>query len=215
MTDGLWNRRRILGATLALPLAGHAFAAQAPRLTPTARQTAGPFYPEIKPRDADSDLASVAGRNGRAAGELAYLVGRVLDQDGAAIAGARIEIWQCDARGHYHLRGEEVAAGADPNFQGYGAAVSGPDGTYRFRTIKPVPYPGRTPHIHAAVDAPGFPRLVTQIYLAGHAQNERDNVLASVRDPVARAGLMVGFRPAPEIEAGALRGVFDIVLARG
>lgn len=108
-----------------------------------------------------------------------------------------------------------MAAGADSNFQGYGVAVTGADGAYRFRTILPVAYPGRTPHIHVAVEANGFPRLITQMYLAGHAQNDRDSVLSSVRDPTARAGLMVGFRPAPELEPAALRGVFEIVLAKG
>ena len=79
-------------------------------------------------------------------------------------------------------------------------------------TIRPVSYPGRTPHIHFAVSGPGFPHLVTQMYIAGEPQNERDGVLMGVRDPTARSRLIVPLRPAPDAEAGALAGTFDIVL---
>ena len=98
----------------------------------------------------------------------------------------------------------------DENFQGYGQTLTDATGDYRFRTIRPVPYPGRTPHIHFAVSAPGSPRFVTQMYVAGEPQNERDGVLMGVRDPAARARLIVPFRPAAEPDA--LAGTFDIVL---
>ena len=99
---------------------------------------------------------------------------------------------------------------ADENFQGYGQTISDAAGGYRFRTIRPVPYPGRTPHIHFAVSGPGFPRFVTQMYVAGEPQNERDGVLMSVPDPDARARLIVPLEPAAE--PGALAATFDIVL---
>ena len=75
-----------------------------------------------------------------------------------------------------------------------------------------MPYPGRTPHIHFAVAAPGQRRFITQMYVAGEPQNERDSVLLGVRDPAARARLIVPLRPMPEVAQNALAGEFDIVL---
>ena len=87
----------------------------------------------------------------------------------------------------------------------------GGDGGYRFRTIKPAPYPGRTPHIHFAVVAPGAPRWTTQMYIAGEPGNQTDFLLNRVRDPERRARLIVPLRAAEDIEPGALAGRFDIV----
>jgi protocatechuate 3,4-dioxygenase beta subunit len=91
--------------------------------------------------------------------------------------------------------------------------VSGPDGSYAFRTIRPVAYPGRTPHVHFAVSAPGRSPLVTQMYVAGEPLNARDGLYASIADPRRRAALTVALEPAGGIEEGALAGVFDVVLA--
>jgi protocatechuate 3,4-dioxygenase beta subunit len=88
--------------------------------------------------------------------------------------------------------------------------VTTDDGSYRFRTIRPVPYPGRTPHIHFAIMAPGRPRLVTQMYVAGEPGNARDGVYLAIRDPAARARVTVALDPAQEPDA--LAGRFDIVL---
>ena len=138
------------------------------------------------------------------------MLGRVLDPDGRPLSGARVEIWQCDAFGRYHhpLSG----GGADPNFQGFGAANADADGAWRFRTIRPVAYPGRAPHIHFAVFPPGGERFTTQMYVAGEPLNESDTLLSRVRDPQARARLIVPLTPAEELETGALLGRFDIVL---
>ena len=127
-------------------------------LPPTPQQTAGPFYPLAFPADADNDLAQVAGRNGIAEGTVTYVTGRVLDAAGQSIPGARVEIWQCDAHGRYHyVRDDRAGRPIDENFQGYGQIITDGAGAYRFRTIRPVPYPGRTPHIHFAVTAAGLP----------------------------------------------------------
>jgi len=75
-----------------------------------------------------------------------------------------------------------------------------------------VPYPGRTPHIHFAVAVPGQRRFITQMYVAGEPQNERDTVLLGVRDPAARARLIVPLQPAPDLGREALAAAFDIVL---
>lgn len=187
--------------------------AAAAALVPTPRQTAGPFYPTELPLDADTDLVAVAGRDSPARGVVTHVFGRVMAEDGRPLARARVEIWQCDALGRYH-HPREPRGGADPNFQGYGHMVVGQDGAYRFRTIRPVPYPGRTPHIHFTLSGPGAARLTTQMYVAGEARNATDFILNAIRDPERRARLIVPLRPAPEIEAGALAGRFDIVLGQ-
>ncbi len=180
-------------------------------LVGTPRQSAGPFYPGRVPLEADADLASVAGALGPPKGIITHVIGRVVDTGGQPVSGARVEIWQCDAFGRYHhpLDG----GGADPNFQGYGFTETTADGGYRFRTIRPVPYPGRTPHIHFAVIAPGAPRLTTQMYVEGEPLNDRDFILSRITDPKARAAVIVPLVPAPEIEPAALLARFDIVLS--
>lgn len=182
-------------------------------LMPTPRQTAGPFYPEVKPLDSDADLVRVAGQAEPAAGTVTDVLGRVLDPEGKPVVDALVEIWQCDAFGHYHhpLDAARRGGGADPRFQGYGRTVSAGDGGYRFRTIRPVAYPGRTPHIHFAVTAQGF-ALTTQMYVAGEPLNETDFILSRIRDPDARARVIVPLEPAGGWETLGLIGVFDIVL---
>jgi len=208
------TRRRLLAGGLSLlALAAAEPALAALRATP--RQTLGPFYPRELPLDSDNDLTRVAGQAGEASGQAVHVFGRVVDLEGRPLAGTRVEIWQCDALGLYHHPGDR-AGRRDPAFQGYGQMTSAGDGGYRFRTIKPVPYPGRTPHIHFAVTAPGRERLVTQMYLAGHPQNQRDGIFMGVRDPAARASLLVDFTPETAAELGADDGApagrFDIVL---
>ncbi len=206
------TRRHLVGAALstaAVAVAGPALAA----LMPTPRQTTGPFYPLTKPLDSDADLVAVAGRPGPAKGIVTHVIGRVLDPGGRPVTDARVEIWQCDALGAYHHPRD--GGGRDPDFQGYGRMDAGNDGAYRFRTIRPVPYPGRTPHIHFAVTARGFPTLTTQMYIAGEPRNDGDFVLRRIADPQARASVIVALDPAPEVEAEALLGVFDIVLGAG
>jgi protocatechuate 3,4-dioxygenase beta subunit len=198
----LISRRLLLGSAAALgSVAALPVLAQA-RLMPTPPSTEGPFYPRSFPVDADADLVQVAGQGGRARGQVLYLAGKLFKHDGALISGAEIEIWQCDAGGVYHHVGS-ASRGADPNFQGYGKTRTAADGAFRFRTIKPVPYPGRTPHIHVIVAGPGLPKLTTQLYNDGEKQNERDFLFRSI-PAAARDGVLMKFRPAPQLEAGAL-----------
>jgi len=213
------SRRRLLAGSFALAAGNVASglllqgAARAAAAVLTPRQTAGPFYPVEIPADSDQNLVRVAGRPEPAAGEVVQVFGQVLDNSGRPLAGGAVEIWQCDAFGHYH-HPRDRGGSADPNFQGFGRAVLDDEGRYAFRTIKPVPYPGRTPHIHFAVSGPGIERLTTQMYLAGHPQNARDFLYASIRNPAARAAVTVAFREAPEIGPGIEAGQFDIVLRR-
>jgi protocatechuate 3,4-dioxygenase, beta subunit len=209
-------RRRRLLEGFVVSAAGFSLSrlAVAAVLPPTPAQTAGPFYPLALPRDSDSDLIHVAGRDGTAKGTVTYLSGRVLDLDERPVSGARVEIWQCDANGRYHhVRDGDVGRERDDNFQGFGQSVTDTAGGYRFLTIRPVAYTGRTPHIHFAVAAPGRRRFITQMYVAGEPQNDRDPVLRDVRDPAARERIIVPLKPAPEIGTDALAATFDIVLA--
>ena len=180
-------------------------------LTPTPRQSRGPFYPAELPLDHDNDLTRVQGRAGVARGELTDVVGRVLDASGRPVPNAQIEIWQCDVNGRYHHPGDRRHVPMDADFQGYGATISQQDGAYRFRTIKPVAYPGRAPHIHFAVHGAGFDTLVTQMYVAGAPENEGDFLLNRVRDVEARKALIVDL--GLDTESGVLKGQFDIVVA--
>jgi protocatechuate 3,4-dioxygenase beta subunit len=216
MADGVdRTRRRILGTgltALALLTAGRPLPARAQQLLRTPRQSRGPFYPLELPLERDNDLVTVGGRTGLAQGEITNVVGRILDEAGRPIRQARVEIWQCNAHGRYHHPWDRREAPLDPNFQGYGQSVTGADGGYRFRTIKPVPYPGRAPHIHFAVSGPDFEPLITQMYVAGAPENARDFLLTAIADPTARQRLVVPFeRPAGSAE---LLAQFDIVLAR-
>ena len=166
------ERRRILvwlGASALAPLAPTPTLADDRK--PTPRMTEGPFYPTSLPTDTDGDLTKVAGQPRAAEGTPLEVTGRVLDRSGRPRANARVEIWQCDAQGQYHHVGQ---AAGDPAFQGFGAVTTDAEGRYRFRTIKPVPYPGRTPHIHFAVLENDKRRLVSQMFIEGEPGNERD-----------------------------------------
>jgi protocatechuate 3,4-dioxygenase beta subunit len=193
-------------------LACAALPASAQSLVPTPKQTEGPFYPDRLPLDQDNDLTMVTGHHAPAAGEITDLTGRILDVRGNPLRGVIVEIWQVDNNGHYiHTADAGAGAGNDANFQGFGRFETGQDGAYRFRTIKPVPYPGRTPHIHVKLRKGGRELLTTQMYVQGHALNERDGVLRSIRDLSQRASVLVPFLPSNE-RPGELAARFDIVL---
>lgn len=208
MTQPRLLRRPLLGAALLLPLP-----ALAQSRIETPRQTRGPFYPVAFPADTDADLVRVQGAAAQALGTVTHLRGRVTDTAGGAVAGALVEIWQCDAAGIYrHPRAPDTAR-FDANFQGYGRVLTDAAGGYAFRTLRPAPYPGRTPHIHVQVTRPGGTVLVTQMYVAGEPLNDRDGLLARIRDPRARDAVIIPFVPADRIEPRALLARFDIVLA--
>lgn len=199
-------RRSVTAAMLALPTFWLGARAQAPvPVRPTPAQTEGPFYPVRFPADSDNDLL----RNGTldyGRGDPAWLDGQVLDLQGRAVAGAQVEIWQCDEAGHYHHPGD--GGRADPAFQGFGRTRVGKDGAYRFRTIRPAPYSGRTPHIHVKVRLGERELLTTQLYVEGDPHNERDFLWRRLAAAERRA-LTVPFNPG---EAG-LRAHFPIVVA--
>ena len=148
--------------------------ANAALLTPPASE--GPFYPteSMRYKDIDNDLVKIASQVRQAGGEVVRLRGRVLDQLGDPVEAARVEIWQCDVNGRYLHRADYNASTSDPAFQGFGHDITDKDGRYSFRTIKPVRYTGRTPHIHLKVWVDGTDQLTTQLYLPDHPDNGRD-----------------------------------------
>ncbi len=177
-------------------------------LTPDA--TEGPFYPVEIPLDSDNDLIHIDGRSTVANGIPANVIGRVLDDRGNAISNATVEIWQCDANGRYHHPGDTRDAEIDDNFQSFGHFTTGSDGAYRFLTIRPVHYPGRTPHIHFKIKGPDFEALTTQMYIQGEATNAGDFLYKRLGD---NANLVtVAFESNPDDSARQLAR-FDIVLA--
>jgi protocatechuate 3,4-dioxygenase beta subunit len=207
----LLNRRKALAGAGAVILAPRLALAQPP-LVVTPGQTEGPFYPTSFPADMDWDLVRVTGQAAQAMGQVTYVSGRVLNKRGAPVRGAMVEIWQCDGHGIYNHPQQSGLNRRDTAFQGYGRSEVAADAGYRFRTIRPPAYPGRTPHIHFKVSAPGTGRLTTQMYFAGEALNARDGVLGRIRDPRARESVIVRLDPASELEPNALKGTFDIVL---
>jgi protocatechuate 3,4-dioxygenase, beta subunit len=107
-----------------------------------------------------------------------------VDARGRAVDGHTLEIWQCDAAGHYHhARTEREAAQRDAGFQGFGAARTASDGSALLRTIRPIPYPGRTPHIHLKLLAPGGrSEWTSQLFISGDAGNARDFLYRQLED---------------------------------
>ena len=202
-------RRRLLLALAAAAIPGARVASAAAALTPTPAQTEGPFYPKTIPADHDADLTQVAGHPRTAQGTRLYFSGRVLARDGKPYSGATIELWQCDAFGRYHHAGDDGKP-RDDAFQGYGAAVTDSDGRYAFKTIRPVAYSGRVPHLHVKVRTTDGATLTTQVYIKGDA-TAGDPVLAW--SPKGTLELLtMTLAPAPGREDGAQAGVFDIVL---
>jgi protocatechuate 3,4-dioxygenase beta subunit len=203
------DRRRVLQA-LAMSAAWWSVpGAFAEQLVRTPSQTEGPFYPNTLPLDTDNDLIRINDLTTPAVGTITWLSGRVLDLKGQPVRNALVEIWQVDSAGAYIHTGSMNRDKRDASFQGFGRFLTGSTGEYVFRTIKPVPYPGRTPHIHVAVKTRGQEKFTTQCYIKGEPQNETDNILRRTEN---REALIVPFAPMAGSTVGELAARFDIVL---
>jgi protocatechuate 3,4-dioxygenase beta subunit len=208
------DRRLFLGSVALGAAALTVRGAFAEDLVRTPPQTEGPFYPNRLPLDTDNDLLVINDGITPAVGEVTHLTGRILDAKGNPIKNALVEIWQCDAKGVYLHTGDSDGKKdqQDKHFQGFGRFLTGSTGEYYFRTIKPVPYPGRTPHIHYKVKKGGKELIVTQCYVKGHPGNDKDGIYRSIRDPKARDAVTIDFTPMKESKAGELAAKFDVVL---
>jgi len=211
--DRGFNRRAFVSTGVALGLAAFCTpGAFAEELSKTPPLTEGPFYPDKLPLDKDNDLIIVGNSTTPAVGQITHLTGKVMDVNGSPLKDTTIEIWQCDANGAYLHSQTGNANNRDKNFQGFGTFTTGKDGGYRFRTIKPVPYPGRTPHIHVKVKRSDKEILTTQLFINGHQENATDGILRGIRDPLARELLLVDFKPVPESKINELSAHFVIVV---
>lgn len=126
---------------------------------PTVRQTEGPFF---KPRSPErSDL-----REPGAAGRPFELSGFVLTRSCRPLGGAVVDLWHANDKGGYDNTG----------FRYRGHVTTGHDSAFRFRTIVPAVYSGRTRHYHVKVQAPGSRLLTTQLYFPNEPANQRDGL---------------------------------------
>lgn len=219
MTTGLDRRGLVLGGLgLGAVGLGSAHGARAQEV-PTASQIEGPFYPYDLPQEHDADLVRVGSGDARAMGQVTHVFGTVWTIGATPLGGALVEIWQCDVNGRYrHPDDLETSRTPDLRFQGYGRTLAGPDGSFRFRTIRPVSYAVsgtdivRAPHIHIAVSTHGVRRLTSQLYVAGEALNDRDVALSSVTNPAQRSGLIRPFEDGSVFEAGAQMVRYDLMV---
>jgi protocatechuate 3,4-dioxygenase, beta subunit len=212
MTHSFYTRRGFLvGFALGAAVISTrgVFAAE---LVRTPRQTEGPFYPDKLPLDTDNDLLIINDGITPAVGEITHLSGKILDSRGDPLRNALVEIWQVDGHGVYLHSRSSNSDKRDANFQGFGRFMTGSSGEYYFRTVKPVPYPGRTSHIHFAVKLKGRDKFTTQCYVKGEPENERDFVLKEIVDPKARESVIIDFAPIKNSDIGELAARFDIVL---
>ena len=209
------TRRQFLQSLTFCTVAFVASGSLADELVLTPRQTEGPFYPDVLPKDTDNDLVLINESTTPAAGEITHLKGRVLDRTGKPVQNAVVEIWQVDGNGVYlHTRSPDQDK-RDKNFQGFGRTVTGPDGEYYFRTIKPISYAfgiRRAPHIHLIVREGDKRMLTSQLYIKGHYLNENDVVLQSIQDEAARETVLVDFKPIKSSKTGEIEASFDIVI---
>ena len=185
-----------------------AFAQAIQEYAKTPRQTEGPFYPLVRTIAIDSDLIHVPGENGAAVGDPTAVEGRVIDTSGRPLAGVLVEVWQANGHGRYNDSRDNSGKPIDRRFKGYGTSVTDDQGRYRFLTIRPVPYPGRAPHIHFALSGQPMPsKFITQMYVAGAAENDRDSLLRAL-SPAERKRLLVAF----DRTGSEWKGTFDIVV---
>jgi len=207
----------VFGAMGALCPIKLALAQSALRRTPD--QILGPFYPVGRIPDAGADLTRLPGRNGRAAGQVLNVMGRVLNIKGEPVRGAKLEAWQANTHGRYTHPADANPAPLDPNFEGFATLKTDAEGRYRFKTIKPGAYPAgpgivRPPHLHFRLSGHDD-ELVTQMYFEGEPLNEQDRFLQGV-PPDRRVLLVAKLLPPPaELEPDSRLVVFDIVTLRG
>jgi protocatechuate 3,4-dioxygenase, beta subunit len=206
------DRRHFLQLASGLVVSTLSAEAFADELQATPWMTEGPYYPYNRlPLDKDNDLVIVGKSLTPAVGTITNLSGRVLDSKGNPIKNALIELWQTDSNGVYLAQGS--TGREDRNFQGYGQFETDSTGLYRFRTVKPIVYPGRTaPHIHMRVSVKGKQSLTTQLFIKGHLGNARDNVFSQLRSAKDQALVARAFAPVQGSKIGELATTFDIVL---
>ena len=215
------SRRHVLGMAIAaggLSLSGAASSVFAQALKRTPGEILGPFYPVLRSVEKTADLTALPGKPGRAAGQVIYVMGRVLNVEGQPVRGARVELWQANTHGRYVHPSDTNPAPLDPGFEGFGVQETDAEGRYRFKTIKPGAYPAtpnwmRPPHLHFEVTG-RINRVITQMYFPGEPLNDKDVLLQNIR--ANRDGLIAKvLPPTADVEPDSRLVVWDIVLDKG
>lgn len=188
---------------------------------PEAVELSAPVFgpQDVDPLEADLTIQ----HNGAPIGERIVVTGRVTDGDGTPVAHQLVEIWQANACGRYLHQRDQHPAPLDPNFTGVGRCLTGADGTYRFVTIKPGPYPWRNhtnawrpAHIHFSLFGTEFTqRMVTQMYFPGDPLFDLDPIYQSIVDPKARERLVAAYDHDVTLPEFATGYRWDIVLTGG
>ena len=190
-------------------------------LDSTVTEISGPAFPESMLGPLDDDLTLNFAQPGESAiGPRIIVFGRVMDQDGRGVPEALVEVWQANAGGRYRHRLDGYLAPLDPNFGGCGRMITGEDGSYRFRTILPGPYPWpngpndwRPSHIHFSVFGTGFAqRLITQMYFEGDPLIGRCPIVNTIPSREGIKSLIAPLDMENTIPMDALAYRFDIVL---
>jgi len=173
----MMSRRKWLRLLTLSPILPWSLSSSAAEIAKTAKAAEGPYYPkpDMRTVDIDNDLVKIEQRVKQAGGEIVYLTGMVTDTSGTTLSGLRVEIWQCDVNGRYIHTRDSNRAERDIDFQGFGHTYTDQSGQFEFKTIKPVSYPGRTPHIHVKVFGEKT-ELTTQLYIKNHPENENDSL---------------------------------------
>ncbi|NNH29920.1 intradiol ring-cleavage dioxygenase [Rhizobium sp. SEMIA 4085] len=145
----------------------------------------GPFHVENAPVREMGENISLDGK-----GEPCLFEGKVIDLHGNPIERACVDVWSDNADGFYDVQ----QPGIQPKWNNRGRFLTGEDGAYAFRGIKPTSYPipndgpvgkmlgkmGRHPyrpaHMHFLVTAPGFQKLVTHTFVGDDSYLESDAV---------------------------------------
>lgn len=187
----------------------------------TLSETSGPAFGHDIIGPLDNDLTVNFAQPGMSAiGERIIVAGRVLDERGHPVPGVLMEFWQANAGGRYRHRKDGYLAPLDPNFGGCGRTITGEDGGYSFRTIRPGPYPWpngpndwRPAHIHVSVFGLGFAqRLITQMYFEGDPLIDRCPIVRTINDPRAIAQLTARLDMNASEPMDALAYRFDVIL---
>ncbi len=210
--DLVCSRRHVLAALSLGAAASWARTVLAEELAVTPRVDEGPFYPDKMPLDTDNDLLIINDSITPAVGEITLLSGRILGPSGTPVRNAFVEIWQVDSHGAYLHSGTANADNRDRNFQGYGRFLTDAEGRYFFRTVKPVSYPGRCPHIHFGISQAGKRIYTTQMFIKGHPDNDQDHLYRNIGSPAEQARVAVDFVPVPSSRINELAANFEIVL---
>ncbi|WP_285115591.1 protocatechuate 3,4-dioxygenase subunit beta [Leifsonia sp. fls2-241-R2A-40a] len=176
-------------------------------------------HSDVAPEESDLTIQ----HSGEPLGERIIVEGRVLDGEGRPVRRQLIEVWQANSSGRYVHKRDQHPAPLDPNFTGVGRAITGDDGSYRFVTIKPGPYPWknhrnawRPAHIHFSVFGSAFTqRLITQMYFPSDPLFAVDPIYQSIADPAARQRLIAAYDHDISVPEWAMGYRWDIVLTGG